>query len=36
MLLLPPAESVARDFDLDLPTVIDALRFEGADRSRAA
>ncbi|MHB1554971.1 MAG: DUF433 domain-containing protein [Acidimicrobiales bacterium] len=29
-------ESVARDFDLDLATVIDALRFEGVDRARAA
>ena len=29
-------ESVARDFDLDLATVIDALRFEGVDRERAA
>jgi uncharacterized protein (DUF433 family) len=26
-------ESVARDFELDLATVIDALRFEGADRA---
>jgi uncharacterized protein (DUF433 family) len=29
-------ESVVRDFDLDLATVIDALRFEGADRTHAA
>ena len=29
-------ESVGRDFDLDLATVIDALRFEGVDRVRAA
>jgi uncharacterized protein (DUF433 family) len=29
-------ESVARDFDLDLATVIDALRFEGVDRAHAA
>jgi len=29
-------ESVARDFDLDLATVIEALRFEGVDRAHAA
>jgi uncharacterized protein (DUF433 family) len=29
-------ESVARDFDLDLSTVIDALRFEEVDRTHVA
>jgi uncharacterized protein (DUF433 family) len=29
-------ESVTRDFNLDLATVIDALRFEGVDRAHAA
>ena len=29
-------ESVAHDFDLDLSTVIDALRFEGVDRTHVA
>jgi len=31
-----PVESVARDFDLNLAMVIDALRFEGIDRARGA